>query len=400
MSETAKTIEGFEGWDQPTQQHDFFGETNLTADVVETVTKDDIVNTDIDPEKAKEKPAPSEEEKLKAQTDEQFKSFEPTATPAADEEEEAPELNEDGTPKEKTEKKVAATKVSSKSTLEFLKEKGLVDYQLGEGEELTDELADAKLEDFLESSIDAGVEETIKELPQEIKDLIKFASKGGNPMDLLAKMANQVKSGITKDSDINEESVQILALSQDLRDQGYDQETIDTQIDFLKESGKLAAMGKKAFEKITAKQEADIAEEVQKVADQKEARKKQARDYKVKITSHINGLTEVGGMPISKKDKESLPSYISEPTVELQDGRVISELQAGLFKVMADENKIVLLAKLIKSDFDFSAITRAEQTTVSRGVKENLERTEKKNIQTTATTQTGKKKALWEMLED
>ena len=74
----------------------------------------------------------------------------------------------------------------------------------------------------------------------------------------------------------------------------------------------------------------------------------------------------MGGLPISKQDKTILPTYISEPTVELQDGRYVSEMQADLFKVMADKDKIVLLAKLLKTDFYFSAIERKKQTQSER----------------------------------
>ena len=42
MSGTEKTIDQFAGWDDSSQQHDFFGETNLEVDVVEIASKDDV----------------------------------------------------------------------------------------------------------------------------------------------------------------------------------------------------------------------------------------------------------------------------------------------------------------------------------------------------------------------
>lgn len=395
MSGTEKTIDQFAGWEDSSQQHDFFGETNLVEDVVSTVEKDDVVEDTEDPAKPDPKKKEKEEQDL---IDDQFRDFESGVSKVSSEEDDEEDEDNTGSAANKDDKK-PANKVDSKTTLEFLKDKGLVDFELEEGQELTEDLAENLLEDSWEKAVETEVEATIKDLPQEVKDLIKFASKGGDVGQLLAKMANNVTSSINKNSDIESEPVQIQAVTTDLLSQGYDQEYIDAQIEFLKESGKLEGISKKAFDKIIAKQEADTAGEVEKATQQKEFRKKQAREYKTNITSHIGGLTEIGGLPVSKQDKAVLPTYISEPTVELQDGRVVSELQADLFKVMADKDKIVLLAKLLKSDFDFSAIARKQATTASRGIKEAVQNADKKTLSNGGGSHKPNKKALWDMLE-
>ena len=388
MSGTEKTIDQFAGWEDTSQQHDFFGETNLEVDAVDVALKDDVKTED---DLAKEKEEKEEQELI----DEQFSSFE-KATPKVTTEDE--DEDDKGTPPGKKE---PVTNVNNKQTLEFLKEKGLVDYELEEGKELTEEEAEHLIEDSWEKALEAEVESTIKDLPQDVKDLIKFASKGGDVSELLGKMVQHATSGITKNSDIENEDVQVLAISMDLKNQGYDQEYIDSQIDFLKDSGKLGNISKKAFDKIVAQQEAETAGQVQRQKESLDNRKKQAREYKSNITTHINSLNEMGGLPISKQDKTVLPTYISEPTVELQDGRFVSEMQADLFKVMADKDKIVLLAKLLKTDFDFSAIERKKQTQAARGVREAVERVDRKEISNSESGgHKSNKKALWDMLED
>lgn len=385
MSGTEKTLSEFGGWDDASQQHDFFGETNLVEDVVTSVEKDDIE----DPAKAGEAKAKADEEAAAQKlVDEQFASFE-SKTPVTTE-------NEEGNSTASAE-----TTVTPKSTLSFLKEKGLVEYEEDPEKPLTEEEAENLLEDSWESAVEKEVEATIKDLPDEIKQLIKFAHKGGDVGELLGKMVQHATSGINKNSDIENEDTQILAVSMDLRAQGYDQEYIDTQIEFLKEKDKLEGVAKKAFDKIVAEQEAETAGQVERQKQALENKKKAAREYKTNITTHINSLEEAGGLPISKQDKAVLPTYISEPTVELQDGRFVSEMQADLFKVMADKDKIVLLAKLLKSDFDFSAIERKSQSRASRGIKEEIQRADKTTAITSSSSGGHKpqKKALWDMLE-
>jgi hypothetical protein len=385
MSGTEKTIDQFAGWEDTSQQHDFFGETNLVEDVVTTVEKDDVV----DPaKKAEEEAKAKEDQEL---IDEQFKEFSGVSKVSSEDDDEDEDTSKKGEP---------ASVVSPKTTLAFLKERGLVDYELEEGQELSDDDADNLLEDSWEKSVEAEVEATIKELPDELKQLIKFASKGGDVGELLGKMVQHATSGINKNSDISNEDVQVLAVTMDLRNQGYDQEYIDDQIEFLKEKDKLEGIAKKSFDKIVAEQETETAGQVQRQKEALEYRKKQAREYKTNITSHINSLDEMGGLPISKQDKTVLPTYISEPTVELQDGRVVSEMQADLFKVMADKDKIVLLAKLLKSDFDFSAIERKKQTQAARGIREEVQRVDKtQRVTNSGGGQKPNKKAIWDMID-
>jgi hypothetical protein len=382
MSGTEKTIDQFAGWEDTSQQHDFFGETNLVEDVVTTVEKDDVV----DPaKKAEEENKAKEEQEL---IDEQFKEFSGLSKVSSEDDDDS---SKGGEP---------ASVVSPKTTLAFLKEKGLVDYDEDPENPLTDDDADSLLEDSWEKSVEAEVEATIKDLPDELKQLIKFASKGGDVGELLGKMVQHATSGINKNSDISNEDVQVLAVTMDLRNQGYDQEYIDDQIEFLKEKDKLEGIAKKSFDKIVAEQETETAGQVQRQKEAVEFRKKQAREYKTNITTHINSLDEMGGLPISKQDKTILPTYISEPTVELQDGRFVSEMQADLFKVMADKDKIVLLAKLLKTDFDFSAIERKKQSQAARGIKDEIQRADKtQRISNSGGGQKPNKKAIWDMID-
>jgi hypothetical protein len=386
MSGTEKTIDQFAGWDDSSQQHDFFGETNLVEDVVTTVEKDDVVDST---KKAEEETKAKEDQEL---IDEQFKEF--TGVSKVSSEDDDDEVGDS------TKGREPASVVSPKTTLAFLKEKGLVDYEEDPDNPLSDDDADNLLEDSWEKSVEAEVEATIKDLPSELKELIKFASKGGDVGELLGKMVQHATSGINKNSDISNEDVQVLAVTMDLRNQGYDQEYIDEQIEFLKEKDKLEGIAKKSFDKIVSEQETETAGQVQRQKEALDYRKKQAREYKTNITTHINSLDEMGGLPISKQDKTTLPTYISEPTVELQDGRVVSEMQADLFKVMADKDKIVLLAKLLKTDFDFSAIERKKQTQAARGIKDEIQRADKtQRVSNTGGGQKPNKKAIWDMID-
>lgn len=382
MSGTEKTIKDFDSWEQPSNQVDFFGETLSKETSVEAVLTeveaDDLVES---PEKEVAKKKAKEEEDLASELFEDF-----TTISSEESEEEVEEV------------KTSSTSVTAKSTLDFLKNKGLVEFEVEEGQEITEEDAENLLEDSWEKALDSTVEEIIKSLPPEVKNLIRFAKEGGNPLEMIKKLAATSASSINKNSDITQEEVQVAVIREELLEQGYDTEEIDIQIDLLRESGKLEIKGKKAFERKISKQ---AQEEEQTVQNQKafaEKRKNDAREYKKNLVAHISSLTEVKGLSLSKSEKDTLPSYIADPEVEMTDGRFVSKMQADLFKIMADKEKIVALAKVINSDFDFSSLARQKETKVSRELKQEIQ-----NIKNTNTSSTGvhksSKKAVWDMLD-
>ena len=339
----------FAEWE--TEESTFFENTVVIPEtVIDAALKDNIIAVETE-NNTDEKPVPAKEE-------EYVFNFEDNST-----KEEVIEAT--------TEEKIE--KVNSKNTLEFLKEKGLVDYELEEGTELTDDLADEILEDNWDASIIAGVEETIKDLPDALKELIKYSAKGGDFTELLSKMTTQTVSGINKDTDMEIESNQILAVSLDLKDQGYDQEYIDTQIEFLKDSGKLAGISKKSFDKKIAKQDSDIQETIKQTEKRREAEKEAQKSYKKDISVQISSLDDIKGLVLNKQDKEILPSYISDANIKLQDGRVVTKFQQELFSIFGDKEQTILLAKLVKDKFDFSSITNKEITKQAKSIRENIQ---------------------------
>lgn len=351
------------GWENNTDTHTFFDTPEATVTinpeaVVKEVENDELVITN----KNKVVTPPATSDKDEEEEEEHVFKF-------GGESEEKEDDDEEGEPADKG----AVTKISSKSTLEFLKEKGLIDFELAEGEVLTDELAEEKLEDFLDDSIDAGVDEAIKDLPDALKDMIKFVNNGGDFGTLLAKMANNVASVINKNTDMTKEENQVLAVSTDLREQGYDDEYIDTQIQFLKDSGKLETISTKAFDKITTKQEAETADAIEKSTKAKDENKKKQRAFKAELTTHVSSLKEIGGIAITPKDQKDLPAYISDVNVTLADGRVTTGLQQKLFSIFGDKEKLLLLAKIVQSDFDFSSVKTKGVTEFSKGIKNDIQ---------------------------
>ena len=351
MSRSNESLEGFTGWSD-TSDVDFFA-----AQQEEPGT------------------SPAEGEEITVEGEET-----PPGTPPVIKEEnffENIEENEEG---EEEEEEIPTHNSQNISILNSLKEKGYINYELEEGEELTDELAEQLLDEGFEDTIEEAVNNKLQELPEDGKNFIKFALKGGNLKDYIKTLSNVVNSGLTSDLDIEEESNQELVVKQILLSEGEDIETVKAQIDFLKDSKRLKVFAEKKFDKWksdNAEIEAEMLEQ-QKIANK--AAKEALLENKKETLKYVTENEEVKGLKFTKEDRKVLPSYINDRTVKLQNGTTITEMQKELYyDIPKNKEAFMQLAMLLKNrntdgTFNFDSIKTATTTKVVKAVKENVRR--------------------------
>lgn len=292
--------------------------------------------------------------------------------------EDDPKPNGDGTVKETKPKK---TKVDSITILETLKERGLADFELEEGEEMTEELA----EELLEESYDAGVENRIKELfedlPPVVKQLNQFVINGGNPAEFFNHVNKFQKVGITSDMDLKDEKNQEKVVRQLMKEEGEDDEVIEAQIEFYKDSGKLSTIAEKKFDKWNKAKEKQEEQMVQQQTQQRIINKQKLKEYKQNLSQKVTSL-DLGEVKFSRKEVKEIPSYIADKTVKLQNGASISQRDVDLYDVLDNEKASLQLAYLLKNrnedgTFNFKGIEKNVNTKITKEVKNNIRRNDK-----------------------
>lgn len=365
------TLNEFTGFTAET--FDFYGEnsegTNVeTENLLEVVKNDNPIA-----------PTSKEEKEEVVNTEEIFnwgKNKEDDDDLEEEEEEELEVVNTTTAKKEKT----TSTVITSKSTLDFLKSKGFIDYELPEGKtELTELEAEDILEDSWETSLDTAISETVEGLDPIAKAILTVAKNGGDVRGMIKNLATNLSVGIDKTTDMNQEANQVLALTIDLKEQGFDEEYIETHIETLKTTNKLEAISKKSSERIVAKQEAAETSSQKSSAEQAIKNKENQRLYKANLISHLGENKTIAGVTVNKKDVDTFASYIADPTILLENGSTVSELQKDLFAAMADKNNLFLFAKMLKGKdgkLDFSFIANKEITNFSNEVRKNIQNTE------------------------
>lgn len=255
-----------------------------------------------------------------------------------------------------------------------LKEKGFIDFDLDEGEELTEDLAEEILEEGFEMKVSEKIEELFKDLPDSVKELNKFVLKGGSLEQFIETMIKPVETGLKLDMDLDIEDNQIAITKFQLKQDGYDDDYIADQIQYLKDSGKLEKISKAHFNKWSQAERARQSELVEKQKQSVLQEKQIRKAYKEKVIGLIKDVTEFEGLTITSQDKLVIPSYMTEKTVKLDGGIEITEMQRDLHRALQDEKKAVIIAKLLKNDFKFNDIVKNIETKITKKVKENIEK--------------------------
>lgn len=345
----------FGGWEEPSDI-DFFGtESEASAEEVLDLIDQAAEEDKTEEEKNTETPKEKEPEVDFFGNEEET----PTDTPA-----------ETTKTKEAPVEKIVS---STKSSLELLKEKGLVEYELEEGEDLTEEKAGELLETSFEDRVEGRVGEILSEIPESVRDIVAFAKDGGDVKTLLSTLATQATASFTKDTDMTVEANQEAVVRADLKENGYDDDLITANIEALKDSGKLETSSQALLTKRLDKEKVFLQTQATQQAKDRATSIEKQKAYKKGLSTLLAESKQIDKIKISRKDKTELPAYISDRSVKLENGSTVSPLQRDMMAALQDEKKTVMLAKILKSDFDFSDLAKTAETQVTKKVKKGLQ---------------------------
>lgn len=267
---------------------------------------------------------------------------------------------------------------STIAAAQLLMDKGIVDYELEEGEELDEETALELLEEGFESGVENRISELLGGLPNELQALNKYVLNGGDMNDFLSKMNTLgASTGITATLDISVEKNQELVVRQMYKDDGMDDDFIDTQLESLKDTGKLEAFAKKRFEKWKEQDSKVSQQAAQQQELQAKAQREKARQYYSSLKTAVNG--EFEGIKLSAKDKNEIPGFMTDRNIKLSNGAVVTPFNQNLMEVLQNETASIQLAKLLRDrkkdgTFDFSQLEKVAATKVTKEVKDNIRR--------------------------
>lgn len=254
----------------------------------------------------------------------------------------------------------------------MFKEEGLfkhIELEEGEEEDLDEERFSELLEEEYEAEVNTRISQwATEELDEEAKAFIAFKKQGGDTKEFLKSMQSlDVLSG-----DISDEEFQKEVIISQLEADDWDYEEIKDRLQTLEETGKLESTATKYYNRMKTKAEKQREALVAKQAKAREEREEKKREFKTNLRNTLSSIKEVKGIKITPKERGTLYNFITNEDQTLGD-RKVTGFQKSIAEAVRDENKMILLAKLLSSDFDFSEFEKQIKTKEVRKLKENLE---------------------------
>lgn len=276
-----------------------------------------------------------------------------------------------------------SSKVDYISMVTNLKNAGLLNYELEEGTKLDSALAEEIYQEEMDNIIYERAKSVIDNLPQDVKELNEFVLNGGSLRQYVEYMnRNRVLDYSNPNLDLNSEEVQEDIVRTMLKKENpyLDEDDISTQIEMLKDAGKLHQVAQKKIEAMKMIQEQQKRELFEQQQEYIRQEKEQVRQAKNEIYTMISNNQEIAGVRFSRNDKNDIPSYMHDKTIQLQNGTYITEFQKDLFyEVISNPKSALQLAVLLRhrnkdNTLNFEPILKKAQTNVVNEIKDNVNR--------------------------
>ena len=268
---------------------------------------------------------------------------------------------------------VKPTKIVEQEDLyKDLKEQGIFKHvEAEEGEELdADKLFELQQKEY-DTEVSARLAHwATEELDDDAKAFIKYKRDGGDTQEFFKTYSNT--SGIPTGS-ISDEAYQDKVIRYQLKQEGWDAEEIEDRLKYFTENGRKESVAKKYDSKLQEDSKLEQEEILKRATAQKQNAETQEREYRENIKTALADTKEVQGIKITEKDQTELYNFLTKKSYKLSDTQSITGFQKKLGETFKDSSKMILLAKLMNSDFDLKDFEKATVTKTTKKIKSNLE---------------------------
>lgn len=275
-----------------------------------------------------------------------------------------------------------------------LKEKGLFTaVEIDENEVLTE---DQLFEKFGEE-VEARVEETFaafyEQLDEDAVNFIKYKKLGGNTQQFFQNYVPKFE--LDKLDEDNDKQLNLVLTRYLTTVEQLDDEELADRLKYLEDSGKKKATAIKYFDKLKTASEQQKAAILKQQEEAAEAKKESARKFNEGIKATASKTDKVGAFKLSKTEQKELPDYITKPTVKTGKNMFSPKLYVDLGKILKaeteeDRKNLILLSKLVKSNFDIKDLVADTNTNVVKRVKSKLKEAKETTRPKSSSGSTGK----------
>lgn len=253
-----------------------------------------------------------------------------------------------------------------------LKTKGIFKHsEISEDEDLDED----KFFELQQNEIESEITERLKawadnELDEDARAFIKFKREGGNTQQFFEVYSRS--SGLPE-GDITDDEFQNDVIRYQLQSEGWDDEEIEDRIEVLTDNGRKQKFAEKYYQRITEEKEEEKRILLEQAENQRKLIQERQNKFKSDLKDSLTTVNEIKGFKISEEDKRNIFKFFTKEEHKLEDNRMVTGFQKKLGEIFKDKEKMILLGKLMESDFDFSSLEQKIATKKVKQVKSKLE---------------------------
>ena len=209
--------------------------------------------------------------------------------------------------------------------------------------------------------------------------------KGVNPKDYFSTYNTIVNFA---ELDLTKEDNQVAVLTQALKDQGFEDEDIATEIERVKNYGDLEQVAQrhhKALVKKEAQKLQQMEQQAQQELQQKQAIKQQYIQNVQNILQDKLKIKEFDGIPLNPQLANELQDFLLRDKWETSKGEKLTDFDKTLLELKDPKNhaqkvKVALILKLLEKDPTLSTIQKAGVSKKSDKLFETVTKVAKKEV--------------------
>lgn len=255
--------------------------------------------------------------------------------------------------------------------LDFKKEGMFKHVEIEEGEVLDA----ASFIELQQQEIEAELEERLKdfvsELDDDAKQFIKFKKEGGDTNEFFKFHFKNKEFDLN--GDINDEDYQDYIIRNKLRKDDWEDDVIEETLRNLGENGQKEKQAEKFLNKFQREEEVKKESLFKELEQQKAYAKQQEQAFNNNLRSIIKETNEINGFKFDVKEKEDIYNFLVVQKHKTSPTTAITDFQKSLSEALNDTNKVLILTKLLRNNFNFTELEKNIKTKNVKEIKSHLE---------------------------
>lgn len=224
----------------------------------------------------------------------------------------------------------------------------------------------------IDQQVNDRIEGLFSEMDDDAKAFLAYKRQGGSTEEFFKTYSQGTT--VLGEVDIEKETDQDKVIRYQLETEGWEEDDIADRLEFLTENGRKKKFAERYLKRIEDEEEDQKQEILDNQAKRAKQIKKDKQKFKTELKDTLEEAEEINGFSFkTEKDKKEILNFLTLEKHPVSKTRSITSFQKKLGEALKDKDKLLVLAKLLKTDFDMSDFAKNTITKKTRKTKSRLE---------------------------